>query len=339
MDNFFTRYKIEDRSYVSFIKREIHTKIVAAGFDQVKVGQIDIVVSELTSNLVKHAGAGELLYRIRDKTGTERPFFEVLCIDKGPGIDDMKSAMKDGMSTTMTLGQGLGAMQRLSNIFQIVSMPKWGTVLYSRFGERENTDERKPGSTLDITAVCVPKPHEEVCGDGWAVRRTESYTKILFGDGLGHGPHAQEAVDAASEAFMESEETDPVAILREINAKVKRTRGLVATVAVFDRKALTWSICGIGNISVRLYTGIEYRNYMSYNGTVGLNIPNSMNATHLKVERNQHLFFCSDGILTRWDITKVPAMFKYDLALMAATLYKDFSRGTDDSSILIAKVI
>ncbi len=338
MDKFYTRYKIEDRSYVSFIKREIHSKVVAAGFDDVGTGQIDIVVSEVTSNLIKHAGNGELLYRIRDHNETGSPLFELLCIDKGPGIEDTLKAMKDGISTTNTLGQGLGAIGRLSSHFQIFSMPKWGTVLYSRFGEKANQDAHRPGQGLDITGVCVPKPHEEVCGDGYAIHRTTTHVKILFGDGLGHGPHAKLAVDEAVEAFMQCEENNPVAILRVVHERVRRTRGLVGVVAVFDRKAMAWALCGVGNISTRLYTGIEYRNYMSYNGTLGLNIPNAMNASTFHAERNQHLICCSDGLQTRWEINKFPLIFKYDQAIMAAALYKDYSRGNDDSSVLIAKL-
>ena len=337
MDSFFTRYRIEDRSYVSFIKREIHLKIVAAKFNEIDTGKIDIIVSELTSNLVKHAGAGELLYRVI--AGGGEPTFEILCIDKGPGIVDTASASRDGMSTTKTLGQGLGAMSRLSSLFQIFSIRQWGTVLYSRVGpEKDHHPLGKTGFDIDIKTLCVPKLHEEVCGDGYKIVNTHSHLKILFGDGLGHGVHAKEAMDAAENFFFECEEYDPVDIIRRMHERVRRTRGLVASVAVIDKASMRWNICGVGNILTRLYSGIEYRNYMSYNGTVGLNIPKSMNATSIPVERNQHLVMCSDGITSRWTLT-YPATFKYDCTVLAGAIFKDFDRGTDDSSVLIAKVI
>ena len=192
---------------------------------------------------------------------------------------------------------------------------------------------------VDVKGLLVPKPLEEVCGDGFAVVSNKSLVKILFGDGLGHGPYAKEAIDAARNFFFECEETDPVEILRGMHDKVRRTRGLVGSVAVLDKKTATWMLCGIGNITARLFSGIEYRNYMSYNGTIGLNIPKSMNATVIPADRHQHLVMSSDGLSTRWDISKYPSVFKYDLFVLAGALYKDFSRGNDDSSVLIAKVV
>lgn len=338
MDNFFTRYKIEDRSYVAFIKREIHLRAVAANFNETDVGKIDIIVAELTSNLIKHAGDGEILYRV---TPNEKaPLFEIVCIDKGPGISDTANALKDGVTTTNTLGGGLGALSRLSTLFQIFSLRQWGTVLYCKVGpESRNWEAPKVGSELDIRAVCVPKIHEDVCGDGYGIVQTSSHIKILFGDGLGHGPNAKEAVDVAKKHFYESESVDPTEIIRLIHDKVRKTRGLVASVAVLDKKRNAWAVCGVGNIIARLYSGIEYRNYMSYNGTIGLNIPKSMNSTILPVERSQHLVMCSDGIQTRWTLNAYPSIFKYDPTILAGAVLKDFNRGTDDASVLIAKVI
>lgn len=338
MDNFFTRYKVDDRSYAAFVKRQIHINAIAAKFNEVDVGKIDIIVSEMTSNLVKHARDGEILYRITANENT--PVCEMLSIDKGPGIADINKALRDGVSSTNTLGGGLGAMSRLSTLFQIFSPRQWGTILYSKISpDNKNWVPSKTGPEADIKAVCVPKLLEEVCGDGYCVVQTPSYTKILFGDGLGHGPNAKEAVDVAKKVFSECDYTDPTDIIRHIHEHVRRTRGLVACVAVLDKKNHTWSICGVGNISTRVYSGIEYRNYMSYNGTIGLNIPKSMNPTKVDLDRNQTLIMCTDGIQTRWNINQYPSINKYDATIVAGAILKDFNRGTDDASVLIAKVI
>jgi hypothetical protein len=247
--------------------------------------------------------------------------------------------MRDGMSTTNTMGTGLGAMSRLSTLFQVFSLRQWGTVVYSKVGPERSYPEHPRQPDLDIRALCVPKIHEEVCGDGYKVAQTPTHIKILFGDGLGHGPYAKEAMDVAEDFFFGCDETDPVSIIRQMRDKVRRTRGLVASVAVMNKQRSSWSICGVGNIITRLYTGIEYRNYMSYNGTVGLNIPKSMNPTVIPTERNQHLIMCSDGVTTRWSLNAYPSIFKYDPTVVAGAIFKDFSRGNDDTSILIAKVI
>lgn len=335
MDKSFNSYHIEERSYVAYIKREIHNQVAKTRFNETKAGEIDIIVSEMTSNLIKHVGKGELLFRIQDEVGSDLRF-EILSIDSGSGMTDPARMIKDGVSTTNTLGQGLGAITRLSNFSQIYSLPGWGTVLYSLVTSGDNKWTRR-NLSLDVRALCVSKPRESVCGDGYQVRKTDTEVMILFADGLGHGAHAKQAVDAAGEVFMRSTEKDPVAVIRSIHEAIRRTRGLVATVAVYDLAANEWKICGVGNIFTRFYTGIQFKNYMPYNGTVGLNVPNSMNPTTFPGEKNQHLIMCSDGIKTRWDLNKYPAIFKYDNTVLAAVLYKDFFRGNDDASILIAK--
>src|SRR5690242_12588657 len=120
MDNSpFTCIKIEDKSYVAFAKREIHDAAVQASFNTTRVGVIDIAVAELTSNIIKHAGGGELLYRFSKER--DLSLFEIICMDSGPGIKDISNSMKDGVTTTKTLGSGLGALKRLSDSFNIYS--------------------------------------------------------------------------------------------------------------------------------------------------------------------------------------------------------------------------
>jgi anti-sigma regulatory factor (Ser/Thr protein kinase) len=335
MDKTFTSYAIDDRSYVAFVKREIHSQALQANFTKTRIAEIDIVVAELTSNIIKHAGRGELLCRITNAEGHPSTL-ELVVIDNGPGMLDVTRMMRDGVSTSNTLGHGLGAIGRLTNVFQVYSLPKWGTILYvlmSAAGAAE-----KKIKDFETRSLMVPKPKEIVTGDGFCVKRTGHSLMVFFADGLGHGPHAQAAVGTAREFFRTSPEVDPVEILRSMHANVRKTRGLVGTVAVLDLKEKRWRLCGVGNIITRLYGGMMFKHYMSYNGIIGLNIPNSMKETVIEAERNQQLIMCSDGIRSRWDLTKYPSIFKYDSMVLAAALYKDFNRGNDDTSILIGKV-
>ncbi len=334
MDNtLFQTYLIEDRSYVSFIKREIHN-LVKGSFSERRTGEIDIIVSELTSNVIKHAKNGELLYklyRINDE-----PVFEVICIDNGPGMKSVNHSIKDGYSSTNTLGQGLGSIARLSNEAQFYSIEGWGTVAYARVFSDAEYREEKPNPV--IRCLNVAKPGEQVSGDGGCIRRYKDRTMIMLGDGLGHGPGAHEAVSEAIKAFQASPSAEPTELLREMHHSVKRTRGLVATVAMLDHKLKKWSICGVGNIHTRLQRGLEYKNYICNNGIVGLNIPNRLESTTYEMEKLQYLIFCSDGIRVKWDLLQYPGILKYDPIILAAVLYKDQARRTDDMTILTVRV-
>ena len=336
MDNIlFQSYIIEERSYASFIKREIHN-LVRPYFSEQRTGEIDIVVSEMITNLIKHAQRGELLYRISMED--EELVFELICLDSGPGIKDISHSMKDGVSTKSTLGHGIGSIMRLSNFSQIYTQPDWGTIVYSRFyGNIEYTNVSK--SNILVRCINLGKPGEHVSGDGAAIRHVGNKTLVLMGDGLGHGEHAKEAVDKAIEAFNETACAEPSEIIREMNVHVKKTRGLVAAVAILDHNSKQWQLCGVGNIAVKLQRGLEYKNYSSYNGIIGMNIPGRIENSRHEMEKFQQLILCSDGIKTRWEVIHFPSILKYDPMILAAAIYKDHGRKTDDMSILIVKVV
>lgn len=53
---------------------------------------------------------------------------------------------------------------------------------------------------------------------------------------------------------------------------------------------------------------------------------------------SNQVMLCSDGIKTRIDMTRYTMMYKYDLSILAAAIYKDHAKRNDDMSIVIAKV-
>ncbi len=329
----FTSHLVDERSQLAFIKREIHN-VVKTVFSETRTGEIDIVVSEMLSNLIKYAATGEILYRMSNPG-----VFELLCIDNGPGMKDVTYSSRDGVSTKNTLGQGLGSIARLSNHSQVYSQPKWGTIIYSKFINNEKqqiSDDRKK---IIFSCINVALPGQMVCGDGAAIRYLDDKVMILAADGLGHGPHAKDAVDKAVDVFNNSMSCDPVELVREINAVIKKTRGIVGTVAVIHLQNKKWEICGIGNVLTRLQKGLEFKNYISNNGIIGVNIPPRLENAVWDMEKFQLLIFCSDGIKTRWDLAKYPSILKYDPMIIAAALYKDHARRTDDMTVLIVKVI
>jgi hypothetical protein len=142
------------------------------------------------------------------------------------------------------------------------------------------------------------------------------------------------AIDACNLCYEES----PVENLRFINHAVKKTRGLVGTVAVFDIKERKWTICGVGNISAKIHGVSLSKNHTPYNGIIGLNMPRTMNNQEIEYETGQHLIMCSDGLKSKWDLMKFPGILRHDLSLLNAALFKEFSRNTDDISIASCKI-
>ena len=336
MDSSFSSYKIDDRSLVAFIKREIHNLALESGFSTHRAGETDIIVAELTSNLIKFAGSGELLYRVNKLSSHNE--IEIYCLDNGIGIMNIGKIMSDGYSSVNTLGQGLGAIKRLSNDFQIYSMRNWGTVQYVRICETADLLLPAVQHSLNFSAIGVNCPGEKVCGDGYHVKESPGGFEIFVGDGLGHGINAHEAVEQAKKIFKASRDTDPVAILRDMHEGVKKSRGLVATVASVNYKNETWSICGIGNISTLIYHGLDNKTYTPYNGIVGHNIPRTLNSTTVPYQKHQMVVMHSDGLRTRWNLSELLSILKHEPGVVAAAIYKGSVRGNDDATILVGKI-
>jgi anti-sigma regulatory factor (Ser/Thr protein kinase) len=333
--NIHLRYKANERSYFAILKKEIHALAFKAGFNEAKIGKIDIVVSEMVSNLSKHAKGGEILVKIFQQNGEEG--IEIICSDDGPGMQDVSKMVIDGTSTKNTLGQGLGAMKRLSDEFQVYSRKETGTTILCRLYKTE-PGFRKKQPDIEIKSLLIAKPGQLVCGDGFYFDTNGQFVRLFLGDGLGHGVEANKAVTAAGEAFLAAKSHRPNEIIRSIDLAVKKTRGLVGTVAVFDLREKKWSLCGVGNINSRMVGSNSTKSYMPYNGIIGLNVPKTLNNQEIPHENGFHFIMCSDGIKTRWDLARHPGIFRYDLTIAANTIIKDFSRNTDDMSVAICRV-
>jgi serine/threonine-protein kinase RsbT len=98
---------------------------VALGFRLVDQTKIVTAASELARNTFVHGGGGTvLLEAVHD--GARRGL-RLTFTDKGPGIADVARALVDGYTTGTGLGLGLGGAKRLSNEFEISSVPEQGT--------------------------------------------------------------------------------------------------------------------------------------------------------------------------------------------------------------------
>jgi anti-sigma regulatory factor (Ser/Thr protein kinase) len=328
-------FHIQDPSKCSAVKKTIRLLAESIGFVPKKLAQIDIVVSEILTNLIKHSTSGrEILVKhfIRDGEAG----LEIICIDDGPGIADVPKMMVDGVSTTKTLGHGLGAIKRLSDTFEIYSTKGWGTILLVRFYKNEH----KPHGSVPavkIGSIMVPYPGESLCGDGWVYKLSENNLKVLMVDGLGHGAEAYLAAQQAIEFFNQSDEDSPALMLKEIHKNIRQTRGAVGAMINIDLKQSKLQFCGIGNISGRLVNFVNSRVFMSYNGIMGHNIPNRVFDRELEIS-NGLIILCSDGIKERWDLKMHPLLSKYDISITAAVIYKENNRKTDDVSALVFKI-
>ena len=126
--------QIADRSRVAEARRLAVQVSTAQGFNEKDAGRVAIVATELATNLVKHAGGGEIVISSFDDA--EGKGLELLALDKGPGIVDLNKALADGHSTSGTAGTGLGAIRRSADVFAVSSRGGRGTAVLARLKPR-----------------------------------------------------------------------------------------------------------------------------------------------------------------------------------------------------------
>jgi len=88
---------------------------------------IATVISELARNIVSYARQGDIL--IRSVQNSQRLGIVIVASDAGPGIRDVSQAMRDGFSTSGSLGLGLPGVRRLMDDFEIASREGQGTTV------------------------------------------------------------------------------------------------------------------------------------------------------------------------------------------------------------------
>ncbi len=97
------------------------------GFSTGDATLIAAAISELARNIVSYARKGQIT--LKTVNGLKRQGFAVIASDDGPGIPDVQQALRDGFSTSGSLGLGLPGVRRLMDEFEITSQPGRGTTV------------------------------------------------------------------------------------------------------------------------------------------------------------------------------------------------------------------
>lgn len=301
------------------------------GFDETAAGKVAIVVTEAATNILKHAGDGQIVMRplaCPDASGVE-----ILALDKGPGIRDIPGSLRDGMSTAGTAGNGLGAMRRLSDTFDVYSLPGKGTAIHLCLW----SNGQLPDEALLCGVVCVPIAGEHMCGDDWSLQAGQSSATLTVVDGLGHGPLAAAAARCAVQAVQSRAGTAPAVLLEQIHQALRPTRGAAVAVMELDTVAATLRFAGVGNISASVQGDGPRRSLVSHNGIAGHNMRKSHEVS-IPWPHDALVIAHSDGVSTQWILDTYPGLAMRHPALIAGILYRDFGRQRDDATVIVLRL-
>ena len=100
------------------------TMAAELGFSTGDATLIATAISELARNIVSYAGKGQIT--LKRVNGLNSQGISVIATDDGPGIPDVRQALRDGFSTSGSLGLGLPGVRRLMDEFEVTSQPGRG---------------------------------------------------------------------------------------------------------------------------------------------------------------------------------------------------------------------
>jgi anti-sigma regulatory factor (Ser/Thr protein kinase) len=326
---------IEEATQAGEARRAAATLAAGLGFSETDAGRVAIVVTEAAGNLAKHAREGVLV--LQSLSHDHVRGIEVLAIDRGPGMSDPGRCLHDGYSTAGSPGTGLGSIRRLAHEFDLHSVPGAGSVVMARLWSA--APRTLSAATMLVGALSVPVLGEFECGDAWAVRQRGNESIFLVVDGLGHGVHAAEAAAALVRSLDESlrqSAPGPVELLERAHAALRGTRGAAAAIAVVDTAAGSVRFAGIGNIAANILTDGASRSMVSHNGIVGHQMRKVQEFAY-PWSPDSVLVLASDGLKTQWRLDAYPGLARCHPAVVAGTLWRDFTRGRDDVTVLVAR--
>jgi anti-sigma regulatory factor (Ser/Thr protein kinase) len=318
------RLRVDEQSAVAAVRREARGMAARLGFDETAQEEAAIVATELSTNLLRHAGHGVVVLRPDGASGG----LDVLAWDRGPGIGDVARSLHDGFSTAGGSGTGLGAVGRLALAFDVQSTPGRGTAVLARLGGVTTATPAVDGLALALEG-------ETASGDGWAAVQDGSVLTIMLADGLGHGDDAARAAAAAMRELLPG--ISPEEQLERAHGALRSTRGAAAAVARLDLRSGALRFAGIGNIAAVTVTGGAAKALPSMNGTLGSRVERIVGYER-RLEPGSLLVMHSDGARSGWDLAAYPGAIRRDPLLIAALLIRDFERGRDDVSAVVARV-
>jgi anti-sigma regulatory factor (Ser/Thr protein kinase) len=299
--------------------------------DEAACGRVAIAVTELSTNLLKHAGRGEIFIGPAGASG--RRGLQVIAMDRGGGMGDPDASMTDGYSTAGTAGTGLGAVRRAADTFDLYTGPTGTVVAATLF----SAERRPTAAGVAFGGMSVPAPGEQRCGDDWAVWTAGELSSVFVCDGLGHGAGAADAARVAITTFYRHAERSAPDVLGAVHEALRSTRGAAVALAELDRRQGTVRYCGIGNIgAVIVRPDGRTHHLVSLPGIAGHAVRRLQPFT-CEWPPSGVLVMHSDGLGTHWSLGRYDGLLRKRPDVMAGVLCRDHRRGRDDATAVVVR--
>lgn len=334
---------IDSEADVGVCRRKAVALAGKMGFDDVKSGEIAILMSELATNVIKHGGGRGKVCICELTDENNRRAIEIVCCDTGKGINDFDKAINDGFSEKQSLGIGLGSIRRFSDIFESVSTHDSNSPLtdFSSLFQHclrcvkwvPELNWRSTNRKLVVGASSVCKPGEILNGDSYAITHTgPDKTLIAVIDGLGHGKEAHLASTIIKEQVLLKSELPAIELVNYLHQSARATRGAVIGLVFIDTGRSLLQFTGVGNIEGFVMTKDGKKSLISFGGILGHHI-RSPRQFDYAFSKGDVLCIYSDGLTTRWNPDDID--WSDHPQRIAELLTTNYSRSNDDTTVLV----
>jgi len=306
---------------------------LSAGFASEDAEEIAVVVTELATNLLRHAGNGSIT--LSSLQEGERTGILIESEDEGPGIPDVEQAMTDGFSTAGGLGIGLGTVNRLMDEVDIYSGSAGGLHLACRRWARSRAAAifRMP---VAFGVATRSRRSFEKNGDSFIIKQWDGNALAGVIDGLGHGPLAHRASQAARQYIERHYDQPLLKLFQGVDRACRATRGVVMALVRFDFRAQQFTVASVGNIETRLVGSPGRFHPVVRRGIVGMNAPQPVCNEHPWDAANI-LVMHSDGLHTRWDWSEFNEVASSAPGVIAQKLLQVLGKADDDATVLVVR--
>ncbi|WP_102958047.1 ATP-binding protein [Mangrovicella endophytica] len=325
---------VTEASQVGAARRRAVQEGAAVGLSQDACDRLALIVTEAGTNLVRHAREGEIILA-RHEEGQGRGI-DVIAVDSGPGVGDVAAALTDGYTTAVAgergIGGGLGAIRRLSDVFDLHSDAK-GTTVLAAVAEGPSPIAQP----TEAAGLIVCKPGFEQGGDAHAMRSEDDATLLLLMDVLGHGPAAASEAVRGITAFRKAagrslEETEAL-----VSVGLEGGRGAATLLIELPHGPGRLRAVGLGNVKGEIVRANGERFGIPSTPGIAGNTTRRPRPTEHDWPAGATLILSTDGLRSAGRDPDPAALFSRLPLTVAATLYKRRRRGTDDSGVLVAR--
>ena len=122
-----TSVPIEHEGDIVTARQKGRELAAASGLSTTEQTLVATAISEIARNIVVYARRGEVVLAALEDHG--RRGVQVVARDEGPGISNPELAMRDGYSSSNSLGMGLPGARRLMDEFELSSTVGKGTTI------------------------------------------------------------------------------------------------------------------------------------------------------------------------------------------------------------------